>query len=107
MKTPKHPVQVDAARCEVKVNGKDKALSPKEFQVLLKLLEAKGTIVTRADVLHNVFGYAKVDDIMSRTVDQHIARLRRRLGVDCIRTVTNRGYALLRGTVALADFSWD
>lgn len=55
-------------------------LRPKEYALLLALLRRGGRVVTRLELLRDVWGYA--DDVESRTVDTHVARLRRLLETD-------------------------
>ena len=52
-------------------------LTPKEFDLLRALLDANGAAVTRADLMERVWGYHA--DVLSRTVDTHVAELRRKL----------------------------
>jgi len=69
-------------------------LTPKEFDLLVCLAEAKGTLRTRRELLSRVWKIS-THDIDTRTVDQHVARLRKALGPakGCIVTVTNYGYS--------------
>jgi two-component system LytT family response regulator len=73
------------------------ALRPKEFDLLVALLKHAGDVVSRRDLLHEVWGYN--DDVVSRTVDTHMAELRRKLGhlpgePGHIATVARVGYRL-------------
>lgn len=73
------------------------ALRPKEYELLLALARRAGRVVTRAELLTEVWGYS--DDVMSRTVDTHIAELRRKLESDPttprhVLTVRKVGYRL-------------
>lgn len=52
-------------------------LSPKEFDLLLALLRARGAVVSRLQLMREVWGYSAA--VVSRTVDTHIAELRRKL----------------------------
>jgi len=56
------------------------SLRPKEYALLLALLRRGGRVVSRLELLRDVWGYA--DDVESRTVDTHVARLRRLLEAD-------------------------
>jgi DNA-binding response OmpR family regulator len=72
-------------------------LRPKEFALLLALLRRGGRVVTRLELLRDVWGYA--DTVESRTVDTHVARLRRLLETDSahprhIVTVRPLGYRI-------------
>jgi DNA-binding response OmpR family regulator len=72
-------------------------LRPKEYQLLLALIRRGGRVATRAELLTDVWGYG--DDVMSRTVDTHVAELRRKLEADPaeprhVLTVRKVGYRL-------------
>ena len=71
-------VEVDPSRRSVRVRGIPVALTPKEFDLLWALLEADGTVVRRDELMVRVWGYQA--DVLSRTVDTHVADLRRKLG---------------------------
>ena len=84
-------VRLDPAAREVTVDGDAVELTRKEFDVLAYLLERPGRVWTRAQLLEAVWGYP--EDVDSRTVDVHIAQLRRKLGDDCpVKTVRGVGY---------------
>jgi DNA-binding response OmpR family regulator len=55
-------------------------LRPKEYELLLALISRAGRVVSRTELLTEVWGYQ--DEVMSRTVDTHIAELRRKLEDD-------------------------
>src|SRR6185503_21144627 len=75
-------VSIDAARHTVTVAGRPVELTPKEFDLLQSLLEAAGRVLSREHLLNRVWGYARADEIESRTVDVHIRRLRSKLGAE-------------------------
>ena len=80
----KHEVQKGGVRIE---------LTPKEFDLLAILLENKGKVLSRAELLEKVWEFAYIGD--TRTVDIHIQRLRRKLGTDkLIETVFGVGYKI-------------
>lgn len=86
------------ARAVVK-DGKVVELAPKELDLLLALLDREGTAVSRSELLEEVWGYS--GSVVSRTVDTHIAELRRKLEDDPsnprhILTVRKVGYRLER-----------
>ena len=92
-------VHVDAARHTVTRDGAPVALRPKEYDLLVALLRRNGQVATRIELLKEVWGYD--DSVMSRTVDTHIAELRRKLEADPasprhILTVLKTGYRLSR-----------
>ena len=85
-------LSVNKTRHEVKVNGENVTLTLKEFDLLCLLMENKGKVLTRDQLLNSVWGYEF--DGENRTVDVHIRTLRQKLG-DCgeyIETVRGVGY---------------
>jgi phosphate regulon transcriptional regulator PhoB len=87
-------VSLDPARHAVTAGGRPVELTPKEFDLLHALLAAAGRVLTREHLLNRVWGYARADEIESRTVDVHIRRLRAKLGAAerCIVTIKGVGY---------------
>jgi DNA-binding response OmpR family regulator len=87
-------IEIDFERHEIKVKGKLAYLAPKEFAILKLLIEANGKVLSREQLLEMIWGHDKDMEIDTRTVDQHIARLRRKLGTESerITTVPNFGY---------------
>ena len=78
----------------VRAGGESVTLTLKEFDLLIYLLEAKGTVLTRDAILNHVWGYEF--DGETRTVDVHIRTLRHKLG-DCgnyIETIRGVGYKI-------------
>ena len=89
------PVVLRPAGHEVTVQGRRIELTAKEFELLWVLLEHAGQVLTRDALLERVWGYATPGQ--SRTVDQHVAQLRRKLGAPgLIRTVRGVGYQARR-----------
>jgi DNA-binding response OmpR family regulator len=89
---------IDVDRHQVTVKGKLVRLAPKEFFLLRLLVEADGKVLTRDKLLELIWGHDKSMEIDTRTVDQHVARLRRKLGEEGSRitTVPNFGYQVRR-----------
>jgi DNA-binding response OmpR family regulator len=90
-------VHVDLETRQVRRARTPVALRPKEYELLLALLRARGRVVTRIELLREVWGYA--DEAQTRTVDTHVARLRLRLEADPahplhIVTVRSLGYRI-------------
>jgi DNA-binding response OmpR family regulator len=84
-------IVIDAGRREVTVQGKPVQLAPKEFDLLWELLDHRGMVLTREQLLERVWGYTFVGD--TRTVDVHVRQLRRKIGEDCpVVTVWGVGY---------------
>ncbi|MGN0383428.1 MAG: response regulator transcription factor [Eubacterium sp.] len=78
----------------VKVAGKDIVLTLKEFEMLCLLLENRDIVLSRDQLLNNVWGYSF--DGENRTVDVHIRTLRQKLGEagDIIKTIRGLGYKI-------------
>ena len=70
-------VVVDLASRSVHRNGVPCTLTPKAYDLLLALLRRDGAVATRRDLLTEVWGYGAF--VMTRTVDSHVAELRRKL----------------------------
>ena len=70
-------VQVNRAARTVKRLGQPVALAPKEFDLLIALMDRAGTVVPRGDLLSAVWGYQH--DVSTRTVDIHVSELRAKL----------------------------
>ena len=70
-------VEVNRAARTVKRQGNLVALTPKEFDLLIALMDRAGTVVPRADLLSAVWGYQQ--DVSTRTVDLHVSELRAKL----------------------------
>ena len=84
-------LNVDAGRREVKVGDEEIKLAPKEFDLLWELLDHRGIVLTRDQLLERVWGYTFAGD--TRTVDVHVRQLRRKLGeASPIVTVWGVGY---------------
>jgi len=85
----------------VEKNGRPVELAPKEFDLLLELIRNNGAVVSRLDLMKTVWGHSSV--VVSRTVDTHIAELRRKLEDDpanprLIITVRKAGYRIATET---------
>ena len=85
---------LNIAEHTVKVDGENITLTLKEFELLQLLLEHKGMVFSRDQLLNRVWGYAF--DGENRTVDVHIRTLRQKLGPcgDYIETVRGVGYKI-------------
>ena len=90
-------VTIDFGRMQALRNGEQVALTHREFAVLQYLAEHAGQLVTREELLRVVWGYHDVP--LTRTVDNFVARLRRKIERDPhhpqrLRTVHGGGYCL-------------
>lgn len=92
-------VTIDPAARAVFRNGQPVTLTYKEYDLLLALLGRRGSVASRPHLLREVWGHAA--DVQTRTVDIHVAELRRKLEDDPanprhILTVWKVGYRLVR-----------
>ena len=88
------PIELDLDRWTARVSGEPLTLTKKEFLLLEALIESRGRTLSREYLLRNV--WALNESIETRTIDVHIARLRRKLGSAgrYILTVRNVGFRL-------------
>jgi two-component system alkaline phosphatase synthesis response regulator PhoP len=89
------PIRMDVLGTDVTRDGKPVLLSAREFQLLRHFMEHPGVTLSRAELLHEVWGYE--DGTFTRTVDVHIASLRQKLEKDpkrpeLILTIPGMGY---------------
>ena len=70
-------IEVNQATRTVLRGGRLVSLTPKEFELLTALLRRRGAVASRLDLMQEVWGYSSA--VVSRTVDTHIAELRRKL----------------------------
>jgi DNA-binding response OmpR family regulator len=92
---------IDAGRREVRVGEEEIQLAPKEFDLLWELLDHRGLVLTRDQLLERVWGYTFAGD--TRTVDVHVRQLRRKLGdASPIVTVWGVGYKVAHAKDAAA-----
>ncbi len=83
--------EIDMRARDVSMDGNAVDLTRKEFDLLAHLVTTPGRVFTRAQLLQAVWGYP--DDIDTRTVDVHVAQLRRKLGPKCpVKTIRGVGY---------------
>ena len=80
------------------INGQEISLTALEFKLLKHLINRKGRVQTRDQLLEDVWGYSS--NVTTRTVDTHIKRLREKLGSvgDHIQTIRGVGYRFSRNT---------
>jgi DNA-binding response OmpR family regulator len=86
------PLGIDRGRREVTVEGTAVHLTPTEFDLLVCLAEKPGTVLTREQLLEEVWDWP--DAAGTRTVDSHVKSLRGKIGSALVRTVHGVGYAL-------------
>ena len=81
---------MDIPAREIRVGEKKVELTNKEFELLRYLVENKDRVAGRDELLNNIWGYDFTGE--TRTLDIHIRTLRKKLGMDCIKTVRGVGY---------------
>ena len=99
-RSDKHPqrfryrdIAVDEASHTVTKSGTPVSLKPMEYELLLTFIRHPGMVMTREDLLHQVWGDAFIGE--TRTVDVHVAALRRKLDLGGeLATVYKIGYRL-------------
>lgn len=89
-------LEMDLLRREVRASGQEVRLTTREFQILEMLMRNAGRVVTRSMLLEGVWDYRF--DPQTNIVDQHVSRLRQKLGEDAaanaIETVRGVGYRI-------------
>ncbi len=87
-------LEISFDRFEVKVRGEMCDLTSKEFELLRFLVGGQEKVFSREELLQQVWGVDKSAQMDTRTVDQHVARLRKKLGPakKYLLTVKSRGY---------------
>ncbi len=84
-------IRVECKAQKVFVNNQFIETTPKEFELLQMFIKHQGTVLTRDNILDDIWGYQYVGDI--RTVDTLVKQLRKKLGdTSYIRTVYGVGY---------------
>jgi two-component system, OmpR family, alkaline phosphatase synthesis response regulator PhoP len=81
---------VDPVKFNVTVDGQERILAKKEFELLYLLASRPGRVFLRNEILNQVWGNDVI--VGDRTIDVHIRKIRQKLGLDCITTVKGVGY---------------
>jgi DNA-binding response OmpR family regulator len=87
-------LEIDPKGMVVTRDGIVLSLTPTEYRLLLELAQNVGIVLSREQLLENVWGYVWSGD--TRLVDMHVRRLRGKVGADAIETVRGTGYKLAR-----------
>ena len=97
------PLTIDWQRHEATLHGQPLQLRNKEFDLLRRLAEHEGIVLTREQLLETVWGYDYFGE--TRTVDVHVNQLRRKLTSDAIaiETVRGVGYKLVQTAPRVAQ----
>ena len=83
-------LEVNTMRKTCRVDGQEVALTRKEFDILVLLLEARGTILSREQIMKRVWSNEVV--VLDRTIDVNITRMRKKLGQYGNYIITRTGY---------------
>lgn len=88
-------LEVNFSNFSAKINNTEAEISAKEIEVLKYLLLNEGRALTRKQILENV--WKESENIpFDRVIDVYIKDLRKKIGLDCIKTIRNIGYKLER-----------
>ncbi len=85
-------IDINKLSYTVKLDNNTIDLAPKEYELLVYMIENKGIVLSRENILNKIWGYDYYGDL--RTVDTHIKKLRNKLGnrAKYIRTIIKVGY---------------
>lgn len=88
----KNTITIDKTAYTVKIKDKMVEFAPKEYELLLFMIENDGRVLTREQILNIIWGYDYYGD--NRVIDTHIKKIRHKLGseADLIQTVIRTGY---------------
>ena len=89
-------IQIDRAARKVTASGEEVELSAREFDLLCLLAASPGQVFTRDTILEQVWGWDY--EGTARTVDNFVARLRKKIDTELIKTVPRVGYKLEEGS---------
>ena len=86
-------LEINFSNFSAKINNAEAEISAKEIEVLKYLLLNKGRALTRKQILENVWKESE-NTPFDRVIDVYIKDLRKKFGLDCIKTIRNIGYKL-------------
>ncbi|MGK2284537.1 response regulator transcription factor [Pedomonas sp. V897] len=86
------PMLLDTRSSRVTVNGEPVRLTAQEYKLLAYLVHHKGKVISRTELTEHI--YDQDFDRDSNTIEVFVTRIRKKLGVDLIRTVRGLGYCL-------------
>lgn len=85
-------IQLDTQNYKVFVSGNEVVLTAREFDILRLLMENKGRVFTRDNLLNQIWDYNYYGD--EKIVNTHIKNIRKKLGTECIETIRGVGYRI-------------
>ncbi len=83
-------VTLNPSTHQVQLNGRPVTLQPREFYLLLAMIERPGAVLSREQLREKLYGWG--DNVESNTIEVYVHALRKKLGADYIRTVRGVGY---------------
>lgn len=83
-------ISIDKSGMIVKIENNRIYLTPKEYDLLIYMINNMDSVLTREQILNEVWNYDFIGD--SRTVDTHVKQLRSKIGAPYIHTIHGRGY---------------
>src|SRR5205823_851836 len=86
------PLMLDTKSARVTINGNAVKLTSLEFRLLAYLMHHKGKVVSRTELVEHL--YDQDFDRDSNTIEVFVGRLRKKLGVDVLRTIRGMGYCV-------------
>ena len=88
------PWTVEPQSLRARANGDVRELTPRELELVALFVREKGRVVSRRTLLKEVWAMSHADEVETRTVDMHIAKLRKKLDpdVELLTTVRGAGY---------------
>ena len=97
------PVSVDLTTHTAASAGEALTLTLTEFRILVALMRSKGRVLTREDLMYTAIGPSVM--VTARTIDVHMAAIRKKLGRagSMIRTIRGVGYMLTEEQVEAAE----
>lgn len=87
-------LSIDRSSYTVTIDGREKNLPKKEFELLYFLAQSPNKVFSREDLLQNIWGTDVY--VLARTVDVHIRKVREKIGEDYITTVKGVGYKFMQ-----------
>lgn len=87
-------LQIDTRKRQASLDGEPVALSRREYELLMRLLDARGQVLTRRKLEEQLYGPS--EDLESNALEVHIHNLRKKIGRELIRTVRGVGYMMDR-----------
>lgn len=87
-----HEIQVDVEKYKVFVSGREVSLTAREFEILRLFMENQGRVFTREQLLDLIWNYDYLGD--DKIINTHIKNIRKKLGVECIKTIRGVGYRI-------------